>query len=152
MLLVGGAPGLWSGTFAEAPLLVGSLGASATLLVLSPRHAFSDSRSLVLGNVIASTVGMLMGHVVPIPLLAAAAALSVSVVVQRAFNLTHPPAGGLAVTTALNRSQELASCLTFITLNVFANSLLLVCVLGLFNRFLDSKWTGLRRQSPHQST
>ncbi len=129
LLVVGGGPAIWTGHVLDAPYLVAPLGASATLLALSPSHAYARPRALILGNLIAAAFGMLAAHVLSVPLFAAAAALAVSVVVLRGLALTHPPASGLAIASALTGAQTLGASLAYLGWHVFAGSAILAIVM-----------------------
>ena len=129
LLVVGGGPAIWTEHILDAPFLVAPLGASATLLALSPSHAYARPRALILGNLIAAALGMLAARFLGAPLIAAAAALAVSVVVLRALALTHPPSSGLAIATALSGAHALGASLAYLGWHVLAGSAILAIVM-----------------------
>src|ERR1700733_10657741 len=78
--------------------LIGSFGASAALLYGAPHSDFAQPRNLVIGQLVAATVGVtaykLLGSHVG---LAGALAVATTIAILQLANSLHPPAGATAL-------------------------------------------------------
>ena len=139
LLVVGGFPVLWTGHVADAHDLAAPLGASATLMALTPNHPFAAAKAVVLGNLVAAVIGLSAAAVVHISLLAAAIALAMSVVALRLLGITHPPASGMAVMAALGGVRSLEGVVKFLLFNVFLSAAVLTVVMLIVNRVCSTR-------------
>lgn len=78
--------------------LIGSFGASAVLLYATPTSPYAQPRNLLLGHILSAIVGitcatLLKGNVA----LAAAAAVSISIILMHFTRSIHPPGGATAL-------------------------------------------------------
>lgn len=82
----------------ESLFLVGSFGASAVLLYATPTSPYAQPRNLIVGHILSATVGvscmMLLKENVAI---AAAIAVSFSIVLMHFVRSIHPPGGATAL-------------------------------------------------------
>lgn len=142
LLVVGGFPVLWTGHVADAHDLAAPLGASATLMALTPNHPFAAAKAVVLGNLVAAVIGLSAAALVHVPLLAAAVALAMSVVALRLLGITHPPASGMAVMAALGGVGSLEGAAGFLLVNVLISAVVLTVVMLLVNRVSEGRVGG----------
>jgi CBS-domain-containing membrane protein len=91
-----GALGL-SATASGWPLLLGSFGASCTLLFAYPEAAFSRARNVIGGHVLSSAVGVVFLHLFGPSWWAMALAAGTAIALMMATDTVHPPAGSNAV-------------------------------------------------------
>jgi CBS-domain-containing membrane protein len=109
--------------------LVGSFGASAALLYGAPHSDFAQPRNLVVGQLVAATVGVtaykaLGSHVG----LAAALAVAVTIVVLQLTHSLHPPAGATALIAVLGPAQVHHLGYEFVLTPILAGSAILLIV------------------------
>lgn len=141
-VVVGGFPVFWTGHFADAPYLVAPLGASATLMALTPEHPFASAKAVVFGSLVAAGIGLSAAALVHVPLLAAAMALAIGVVALRLLGISHPPASGMAVMTALGDARSLEDAARFLVFNVLLSAVVLIAVMPLVNRVCEGRGGG----------
>jgi CBS domain-containing membrane protein len=90
--------GHWQELHAEDSLfLVGSFGASAILIYGIPKSPFSQPRNLLGGHIFSALMGVTCALLIPAPMLAAALAVSMAVVVMHLTRTLHPPGGATAL-------------------------------------------------------
>ena len=77
--------------------LVGSFGASAVLIYGVVNSPLAQPRSLIGGHVISAFLGVTVNYLVPVPWLAAALAVSTSIVLMQVTKTLHPPGGATAL-------------------------------------------------------
>jgi CBS domain-containing membrane protein len=90
----------------ESLFLVGSFGASAVLLYGIPNSPYAQPRNLILGHLLSALVGVscaivLQGNIA----IAAAAAVSLSVVAMHFTRSVHPPGGATALIAVVGGSN-----------------------------------------------
>lgn len=110
--------------------LVAPLGASAVLVYGLPSSPLAQPWSVIGGNTLSALVGVLMLHLVPWPLAAAALAVGVAIALMVATRCLHPPGGAAALLTVLVGANDWH----FAFFPILANSVLLVLVGVLYNR------------------
>ena len=121
------------------PMLVASMGASSVLLFAIPHSPLSQPWPILAGNVIAALIGVSCAKLIPDLLLAAATAVSLSLLLMQFLRCLHPPGGAMALLPLLGdyRVHELGYGLVLqpVLLNV-----LILLVLGLLiNNFLPGR-------------
>ena len=88
--------------------LVGSFGASAALLYGAPHSDFAQPRNLIVGQLVAATVGVTAYKVFGSHVgLAGALAVAVTIVVLQLTHSLHPPAGATALIAVLGRPRSI---------------------------------------------
>jgi CBS-domain-containing membrane protein len=114
--------------------LIGSFGASAALLYGAPHSDFAQPRNLVIGQLVAATVGVtaykLLGTHVG---LAGALAVATTIALLQLANSLHPPAGATALIAVLGPAQVHRLGYEFILTPVLAGSLILLVVAVVMN-------------------
>jgi CBS-domain-containing membrane protein len=128
-------PSLYPGLPASTKLfLIGSFGASATLLYAAPKSEFAQPRNLLIGQAIAAAVGvtaykLVGGHVG----VAAGLAVATTIGVMQITNSVHPPAGATALIAVLGPASVHKLGYLFILTPVLAGSFILLVVAILMN-------------------
>jgi CBS-domain-containing membrane protein len=114
--------------------LIGSFGASAALLYGAPHSDFAQPRNLVIGQLVAATVGVtaykLLGAHVG---LAGALAVATTIAILQLANSLHPPAGATALIAVLGPAQVHHLGYEFVLTPVLAGSLILLAVAVVMN-------------------
>jgi CBS-domain-containing membrane protein len=114
--------------------LVGSFGASAALLYGAPHSDFAQPRNLVIGQLVAATVGVtaykLLGSHVG---LAGALAVATTIAILQLANSLHPPAGATALIAVLGPAQVHRLGYEFVLTPILAGSLILLAVAVVMN-------------------
>jgi CBS-domain-containing membrane protein len=77
--------------------LVGSFGATAVLIYGVVNSPLAQPRNLIGGHVLSALLGVTVNYLVPIPWLAAALAVSGSIVLMQVTKTLHPPGGATAL-------------------------------------------------------
>lgn len=126
------------------PLLVAPMGASAVLLFAVPSSPLAQPWSIIGGNVSAAVVGIACRMLVPDPLLAAAAAVSVAIAVMFVLRCLHPPGGAVAVTAVLAGPVADTLGFGFAAVPIGLNSALLLATALVYNRLTGRRYPHLR--------
>jgi CBS domain-containing membrane protein len=114
------------GPGAAIPMLIAPMGASAVLLFAVPASPLAQPWSLIGGNLVSATVGVICGMFVPDPFIAAALAVAGAIAAMFAFRCIHPPSGAVALTAVLGGPAIHALGFRFILEPVFVQSLFLL--------------------------
>jgi CBS domain-containing membrane protein len=85
--------------------LVGSFGASSVLIYGVINSPLAQPRNLIGGHVISAIVGVTINLFVPQPWLAAALAVSLSIVFMQITKTLHPPGGATALIAAIGSAK-----------------------------------------------
>ncbi len=93
--IIGGAGGL------ETPLLVAPVGASAVLLFMLPASPLAQPRAVIGGNLLSALIGLACAWLIPVPALAAGAAVAMAIFGMSMLGCLHPPGGAIALGAAL---------------------------------------------------
>lgn len=124
----------------DAPLLIGSFGATAVLLYGAIQSPLAQPRNLIGGHLFSAIVGvsmqMVLGH---IPWLAAALAVSLSIVVMHITKTLHPPGGATALIATTGSSNLKALGFTYVIFPVLTGALLLLIVALIFNNITKKR-------------
>jgi CBS domain-containing membrane protein len=128
-------PSLYPGLPASTKLfLIGSFGASATLLYAAPKSELAQPRNLLVGQAIAAAVGVtaykLVGAHVGV---AAGLAVATTIGVMQITNSVHPPAGATALIAVLGPASVHKLGYLFILTPVLAGALILLLVAIVMN-------------------
>jgi CBS-domain-containing membrane protein len=121
-------------------LLIAPFGASAVLIYGAVKSPLAQPRNLVGGHLLSAAVGVtalkLLG---PQPGLAAAVAVSVSIMLMHATRTLHPPGGATALVAILGGPKIQNLGYLFVLMPVGAGVLLLLVVALLFNNLLPRR-------------
>ncbi|AXQ27597.1 HPP family protein [Solimonas sp. K1W22B-7] len=140
--LLGATPG--------AVWLIAPMGASAVLLFGLPASPLAQPWSVLGGNLVAALIGVSCARYIPVPALAAAAAIFLSIGAMFALHCLHPPSGAVALTAVLGGSQIEALGYGFVLEPVLLNSLLLLGVAVLYNKAVGRRYPHSQQaEAPH---
>ena len=119
---------------ADAPLLIGSFGASSVLIYGVINSPLAQPRNLVGGHLISALIGVTMyqwfGQV---PWLAAALAVALAIVGMQITKTLHPPGGATALIAVIGSPQLKALGYKYVLMPVLSGVLLLLLVALLCN-------------------
>jgi CBS domain-containing membrane protein len=107
-------------------MLIAPMGASAVLLFAVPASPLAQPWSLIGGNLVSATVGVICGMLVPDPFIASALAAAGAIAAMFTFRCIHPPSGAVALTAVLGGPAIHALGFRFILEPVFVQSLFLL--------------------------
>jgi CBS domain-containing membrane protein len=134
-----------------AGLIIASMGASAVLLFVVPHGALSQPWPLVGAHVLSALVGVACREWVPVPWLAAAVAVSLSIVLMQYLRCVHPPGGATALVAVIGGTQIEALGYGYVLQPVLVNvSAMLLVALVFNNLFPWRRYPALlmRRKQP----
>ncbi|CCX09617.1 HPP family-domain-containing protein [Pyronema domesticum] len=94
---IAGVTGLTMGMSGKDTGLVGSMGAAAILLFLTPLSPLAQPRNLLLSQLISSLIGLGIGRAIPQHWVGPAVCVALSAIAMLATRTVHPPAGATAV-------------------------------------------------------
>ena len=135
-------------TGAGLPLIVASMGASAALLFAASHSPLAQPWPLVGGNIISALVGVTVAKLVPDPVLGAALAVSLSVLIMLLTHSLHPPGGGIALIPFQGDPSLHALGYHFVLLPVGLNVLILLAAGVLINNLLPARRYPARPKTP----
>jgi len=116
----------------DMTMLIGSFGASAVLVYAAVKSPLAQPRNLIGGHIISGLVGVACSHLFGGTVwLAAALAVSLSIVAMLATNTLHPPGGATALIAVIGgpKIHSLGFLYAFIPAGAGALVLLLVALL-----------------------
>jgi CBS domain-containing membrane protein len=134
-LLLGSAP--------DTVWLIAPMGASAVLLFAAPASPLAQPWSIMGGNMVAAVIGVTCAKLIGEPVMAAAFAVSSSIVAMFALRCLHPPGGAVALTVVLGGPAVHAMGYSFVVLPVGINSLLLLLTALFFNNATGRRYPHL---------
>lgn len=121
------------------PFLAASMGASAVLLLAAPHSPFSQPWPLIGGHFLAALIGITCTVLVPSLYLAAALAVSLTILAMFYLRCIHPPGGGTALLVVIGGSRITEMGYLFAFTPVLVNSILLLVVALLVNRMIPGR-------------
>lgn len=119
--------------------IVAPMGASAVLLFCLPASPLAQPWSVIGGNTLSALVGIACVHWIPVPDVAAAAAVALAIAAMLALRCLHPPGGAAALLMAVNGVTDPMAALS----PVLVNSLLLTAMAWAYH-------SATRHQYPHR--
>jgi CBS-domain-containing membrane protein len=111
--------------------LIGSFGASAVLIYGVINSPLAQPRNLIGGHVISAFLGVTVNHLVPVPWLAAALAVSTSIVAMQVTKTLHPPGGATALIAVIG-SKEIKSLGYRYVFNPILTGVMILLMVALF--------------------
>jgi CBS domain-containing membrane protein len=124
----------------DAPLLIGSFGASSVLLYGVINSPLAQPRNLVGGHAPSAFIGVTVYQLLPQPLwLAAALAVSLAIVGMQITKTLHPPGGATALIAVIGSPQLKALGYWYVAVPVLAGALLLLLVAVVINNMAPSR-------------
>lgn len=128
----------------SAPLLIAPMGASAVLLFGVPASPLAQPWSIIGGNFIASTIGVVCVFVIPDTVTAAAVAVALTIAMMQVARCIHPPSGAVALTTVLAAPLVHQIGFLYVVSPVGINTAVLLGTALFFNSFVG-------RTYPHRT-
>ena len=133
----------WVGRHAlgsASPWFIAPMGASAVLLFAAPASPLAQPWSLMAGNLISALIGVFCAQFIPVPGLAAAAAVALAIGAMFSLRCLHPPSGAVALTAVLGGPPVASLGYGFALWPVALNSLILLCIAVVFNGALKRNY------------
>jgi len=121
------------------PFLAASMGASTVLVLAAPHSPFSQPWPLIGGHFLAALIGITCAKIVPDLYIAAALAVSLTVLAMFYLRCIHPPGGGTALLVVIGGSKITELGYLFALTPVLLNSALLLVVALLVNRLIPGR-------------
>ncbi|MFD1874370.1 HPP family protein [Hymenobacter bucti] len=124
----------------DAPLLIGSFGASSVLVYGVINSPLAQPRNLVGGHVLSAFIGVTIHHLLPQPMwLAAALAVALAIVGMQITKTLHPPGGATALIAIIGSPQLKALGYWYVVVPVLVGALLLLLVAVVINKLAPSR-------------
>jgi len=114
-------------------LMVGSMGASAVLLFAVPHGQLSQPWAATGGQLIPAIIGVSCAHWIPMPVLAAAAAVSLAVLAMHYARCVHPPGGATALIAVIGGPSIHSLGYAYVVTPVMLNALTILALAFAFN-------------------
>ncbi|TRM51235.1 HPP family protein [Achromobacter sp. LC458] len=118
---------------AASPWFIAPMGASAVLLFAAPASPLAQPWSIMAGNLVSALIGVFCAQMIPVPGVAAAVAVALSIGAMFSLRCLHPPSGAVALTAVLGGPPVAALGYGFALWPVGLNSLILLCIAVAFN-------------------
>ena len=119
--------------------LVGSFGASAVLIYGVVNSPLAQPRNLIGGHVFSALLGVTVNYLVPIPWLAAAFAVSSSIVVMQATKTLHPPGGATALIAVIGTEKVKNLGYVYVLTPILSGVTILLLVALIFNNITENR-------------
>lgn len=132
--------GLAVGRGVHLPLLVAPMGASAVLVFAVPASPLAQPWPAIGGNIISAFIGVIVGHLVPEPALAAGLAAGLAIAAMSFTRSLHPPGGAAALIAALGGASAGTPDFWFPLFPVGVNACLLVACGWVFHKLAGSSY------------
>ncbi len=123
-----------------ALLLAAPLGASAVLVFAVPASPMGQPWPVIGGNVISALAGILAAHLIPEPMVAAGAAVALSIAAMSLTRSLHPAGGGSALVAALGGPAFASHGWMFAFVPIGLNAVIVVATGWLFHRFTSHSY------------
>ncbi|WP_197283419.1 HPP family protein [Achromobacter piechaudii] len=115
------------------PWFIAPMGASAVLLFAAPASPLAQPWSIMAGNLVSALIGVFCAQMIPLPGVAAAVAVALSIGAMFSLRCLHPPSGAVALTAVLGGPAVANLGYGFALWPVGLNSLILLCIAVAFN-------------------
>lgn len=147
---------IWvSQLFAHAehrPFVIASMGSSAVLLFAVFHSPLSQPWAVVGGHLISAAIGVSCARYIPDPVMAAAAALGLSMLAMHWLRCLHPPAGATTVFAVIGGQPIQSLGWGYVFSVVGINVGLLIVIALVLNNLLPGRRYPMRRPSPAAAT
>ncbi len=132
--------------------LIGSFGASAVLVYGAIQSPLAQPRNLVLGHVVSAIIGVSIAKLIPdVPWLAAALAVSLSIVGMQMARCLHPPGGATALIAVSGGTQITSLGYCYVLFPVLTGALLLLLIALFFNNITKNRHYPVKRSRLRRS-
>ncbi len=129
------------------PWIVAPIGASAVLVFAVPASPLAQPWSVLGGNMLSALIGLVVGHLIVVQLLAAGLAVGLAIAVMTYTRCLHPPGGACAVLGALAATGPDGGCWGLL-LPLLLNVIALIGAGWLYNNLTGHAWPHLPAQAP----
>lgn len=124
----------------DAPLLIGSFGASSVLIYGVINSPLAQPRNLIGGHVLSAFIGVTIHRLIPEELwLAAALAVALAIVSMQITKTLHPPGGATALIAIIGSPQLKALGYWYVVTPVLTGALLLLLVAVVVNKLAPTR-------------
>lgn len=130
-------------SFADVPVIVAPIGASAVLVFAVPSSPLAQPWSVLGGNILSTLVGVTAARYVPDTAMAAGVAVGGAIFLMSLCRCLHPPGGAAALTAVIGSHGIHEMGYAFAFAPVALNSIALVSLAMFFHRFSGHSY-------PHQ--
>jgi CBS domain-containing membrane protein len=117
----------------ENLFLIGSFGASAVLIYGVINSPLAQPRNLIFGHLLSSIIGVTIGYLIKETWLAAALAVSLSIVVMQITKTLHPPGGATALIAIIGSTKVKSLGYMYVISPILTGVLILLLVALIFN-------------------
>ncbi|RRZ95530.1 HPP family protein [Erwinia sp. 198] len=119
---------------------IAPMGASAVLLFAASNSPLAQPWSVIGGNFVSALTGLTVAHYIEQPVIGAALAAGLSVVLMFKLRCLHPPGGAIALTAVMGSHAAGMSGYHFAFVPVLLNSVSLTLVAILFNNLIGRRY------------
>lgn len=119
-------------------VMVASMGASALLLFVMPNSPLAQPYPFVMGHVVPAAIGVLCANSVDNFYLAAALAVSISLIAMYLLNCLHPPGGAAALVPVIAHSEYVLD-LSYVVFPVLINVLTMLLFTLIVHKWILKK-------------
>ncbi len=126
-------------SYGDTWLMVGSMGASAVLLFAVPHGQLSQPWAATGGQLVSAVVGVTCARWIPMPVFAAAAAVSLAVLAMHYTRSLHPPGGATALAAVMGGHSIHVLGYGFVYKPVMINALTILAITFVFNNLFSRR-------------
>lgn len=119
--------------------LVGSFGATAVLTFGVINSPLAQPRNVFGGHILCATVGTIVNCLVPTMWLAAALAVSLSIVLMQITKTLHPPGGATALIAIIGSAKVKSLGFLYIVTPIGTGVIILLLVAMIFNNITENR-------------
>jgi CBS domain-containing membrane protein len=119
--------------------LVGSFGASSVLIYGVINSPLAQPRNLIGGHMICALVGVTINYFIPETWLAAALAVSVSIVLMQITKTLHPPGGATALIAIIGSDKIKSLGYAYVLSPILSGVIILLLVALVFNNITSHR-------------
>lgn len=119
--------------------LIGSFGATSVLLYGVINSPLAQPRNVIGGHVISAIAGVTINYLIPTPWIAAALAVSGSIVLMQITKTLHPPGGATALISTIGSDQIKELGYLYVLSPVLSGVIILLTVALVFNNITPNR-------------
>jgi CBS domain-containing membrane protein len=119
--------------------LVGSFGATSVLIYGVINSPLAQPRNVIGGHLVCAFVGVTFNYLLPYPWLAAALAVSVSIVLMQVTKTLHPPGGATALIAIIGSEKIKSLGYLYIVSPILSGIIILMMVALFFNNITSNR-------------
>ncbi|HMG92496.1 MAG TPA: HPP family protein [Chryseolinea sp.] len=119
--------------------LVGSFGATSVLIYGVINSPLAQPRNVIGGHLICAILGVTCNYLMPVPWLAAALAVSVSIVLMQVTKTLHPPGGATALIAIIGSEKIKGLGYLYVLTPILSGIMILLIVALFFNNVTSNR-------------